>query len=31
VLDGATIRVELKGDELVVTHDDPAPATSTVA
>ncbi|HKR50088.1 MAG TPA: ATP-dependent chaperone ClpB [Pseudonocardiaceae bacterium] len=31
ILDGATIRVELKGDELVVTHDDPQPATSTAA
>jgi ATP-dependent Clp protease ATP-binding subunit ClpB len=29
--DGATIRVELKGDELVVTHDDPQPTTSTAA
>jgi ATP-dependent Clp protease ATP-binding subunit ClpB len=28
---GATIRVELKGDELVVTHDEPQPATSTAA
>ncbi|HZA15928.1 MAG TPA: ATP-dependent chaperone ClpB [Pseudonocardiaceae bacterium] len=29
--DGATIRVELKGDELVMTHDDPQPTTSTAA
>ncbi len=29
--DGATIRVQLKGDELVVTHDDPSPPTNTVA
>ena len=29
--DGATIRVDLKGDELVVTHDDPQPATTTAA
>jgi ATP-dependent Clp protease ATP-binding subunit ClpB len=29
--DGATIRVELKGDELAVTHDDPQPTTSTAA
>jgi ATP-dependent Clp protease ATP-binding subunit ClpB len=29
--DGATIRVELKGDEIVVTHDDPQPTTSTAA
>ena len=29
--DGATIRVELKGDELVVTHDLPQPSTNTVA
>jgi ATP-dependent Clp protease ATP-binding subunit ClpB len=29
--DGATIRVELKGDELVVTHNDPQPTTSTAA
>jgi ATP-dependent Clp protease ATP-binding subunit ClpB len=29
--DGATIRVELKGDELVVTHDEPQPTTSTAA
>jgi ATP-dependent Clp protease ATP-binding subunit ClpB len=29
--DGSTIRVELKGDELVVTHDDPQPTTSTAA
>jgi ATP-dependent Clp protease ATP-binding subunit ClpB len=29
--DGATIRVELKGDEIVVTHDDPPPTTNTAA
>jgi ATP-dependent Clp protease ATP-binding subunit ClpB len=29
--DGATIRVELKGDELVVTHDLPQPSTNTAA
>ena len=29
--DGATIRVDLKGDEIVVTHDDPQPATTTAA
>jgi ATP-dependent Clp protease ATP-binding subunit ClpB len=29
--DGATIRVELKGDEIVVTHDDPQPTASTAA
>jgi len=29
--DGATIRIQLKGDELVVTHDDPQPPTNTVA
>ena len=29
--DGSTIRVELKGDELLVTHDDPQPTTSTAA
>ena len=29
--DGATIRVDLKGDELAVTHDDPQPATTTAA
>ena len=29
--DGATIRVDLKGEELVVTHDDPQPATTTAA
>jgi ATP-dependent Clp protease ATP-binding subunit ClpB len=29
--DGATIRVELKGDEIVVTHDDPPPTASTAA
>jgi ATP-dependent Clp protease ATP-binding subunit ClpB len=28
---GATIRVQLKGDELVVTHDDPVPAVGTGA
>ena len=28
---GATIRVELKGDELVVTHDLPQPSTNTAA
>jgi ATP-dependent Clp protease ATP-binding subunit ClpB len=27
--DGATIRIELKGDELIVTHDDLRSATST--
>ena len=26
--DGATIRIQLKGDELVVTHDDPQPPTN---
>jgi ATP-dependent Clp protease ATP-binding subunit ClpB len=31
ILDGATIRVELKGDELVVTHDLPQPSTNTAA
>jgi ATP-dependent Clp protease ATP-binding subunit ClpB len=29
--DGATIRDDLKGDELIVTHDDVQPATSTAA
>ncbi|HET9116750.1 MAG TPA: ATP-dependent chaperone ClpB [Pseudonocardiaceae bacterium] len=29
--DGATIRVDLKDDELIVTHDDPQPATTTAA
>jgi ATP-dependent Clp protease ATP-binding subunit ClpB len=29
--DGASIRVELKGDELVVTHDLPQPSTHTAA
>jgi ATP-dependent Clp protease ATP-binding subunit ClpB len=29
--DGATIGVELKGDELVVTHDLPQPSTNTAA
>ena len=29
--DGASIRVELKGDELVVTHDLPQPSTNTAA
>jgi ATP-dependent Clp protease ATP-binding subunit ClpB len=29
--DGATIRVDLNGHEIVVTHDDPQPATSTAA
>ncbi len=29
--DGATIRVDLKGDELIVTHDNPQPATTTAA
>jgi ATP-dependent Clp protease ATP-binding subunit ClpB len=29
--DGATIRVELMGDELVVTHDLPQPSTNTAA
>ncbi|HEX6402127.1 MAG TPA: hypothetical protein VF003_03010 [Pseudonocardiaceae bacterium] len=29
--DGATIQVDLKGDELVVTHNDPQPATTSAA
>jgi ATP-dependent Clp protease ATP-binding subunit ClpB len=31
IRDGGTIRVELKGDELLVTHDDPRPPTNTAA
>ncbi|HEY2765853.1 MAG TPA: AAA family ATPase, partial [Pseudonocardiaceae bacterium] len=29
VPDGATVRVEMKGDDLLVAHDDPTPAAST--
>jgi hypothetical protein len=31
ISDGATIPVHLKGDELVMTHGDPQPATGTAA